>query len=207
MSQINDRKADRISLRRLPSIRTGITLIWFQDPPLFSKQSDEIVNRLRSVDNCSLFYFKNASNCFKYLKRARSYERILVVMDVCNTSTISGHISRLSRYRQIQTIFLMISAMDKDKDLDINLSDNTREEMDKIHEIFHDYQVLLERILKIIQEMNGTDDNMFTFSNRSEKALRNLDDERGPYIWSQSCKGESVDWFFHVFQETTAQLE
>ena len=98
MSENNDRRTHRISLRRLPSIRVGITLIWLQDSTSLSKENDEVINRLRGVDNCYLFYAKNIPTCFKYLKRAKSYERILIVMNVCNDSQISVHISRLCRY-------------------------------------------------------------------------------------------------------------
>ena len=172
MSEDNDRRTHRISLRRLPSIRTGITLIWFQDTISFSKESNESIDRLRRVDNCYLFYAKNISTCFKYLKRAKSYERIFIVIDVCNNSHISDHVSRLCRFRQISSIFMMISTVNKDTDVDIDLSANTREEMDKVHQIFHDYQLLVDRLLEIIRDVNTTDDGFFTFSNRSEKALR-----------------------------------
>ncbi len=192
MSQSSNKRTYQVSLRRLPSIRTGITLIWLENPSLLSRECDETINRLRVLDNCHILCYKNVSACFKYLKRARSYERIIIVMNVYNDSIITADISRLCQYRQIQSIFVMSLSANKDNCVAIDLSANIRDEIAKLGGIFHDYQALFDRLKKLMDEIDEFDDDLFTFFNRPEKALRDLRHELGPYIWSQALRGNFI---------------
>ncbi len=189
MSQPNHKRIYQVSLHRLPSIRTGVSLIWLENPSLLSKECNETVNRLRALDNCHIFCYKNVSACFKYLKRAKSYERIIVVMNVYNDSIITTDISRLCQYQQIQSIFIVTLITDKANGVDIDLSVNTRDEIAKIGGVFNDYQTLFDRLKQLMNEVDEFDDGLFTFFNRPEKALRDLRHELGSYIWSQALRG------------------
>ncbi|UJR11584.1 hypothetical protein I4U23_015764 [Adineta vaga] len=60
-------------------------------------------------------------------------------------------------------------------------------------EIFYDYNMLFSRLEQIINEFDNPDDDLFTIFNSHEKALRDLRNELGPYIWSQTLKTMSLD--------------
>jgi ABC-type transporter Mla subunit MlaD len=77
----------------------------------------------------------------------------------------------------------------KAKDVDRILSSNTRDEIGKINEVFHDSQSLLDRLQQLVNEVDENDDDFFTFFKQSEKAFRHISNELGSYIWSQSLRG------------------
>ncbi len=189
MSQSCGKRSYDIPIGRLPSLRTDITFIWLEDMSLLSKERDKIVNNLCASNNCQIFRYTNVSRCLKYLKRAKSYEHIVLIITIDNLSITTMEIARLCQHRQIQSVFIVSLTCAKDKDVDRILSSNTQDEIGKINEVFHDYQSLLDRLQQLVNEVDETDDDFFTFFNRSEKAFRHICDELGSYIWSQSLRG------------------
>jgi len=191
MSQVCDKRNHDIPIRYLPSLGTGVTLIWLEDTPSsLSRERDEIVDHLCASNNYRIFRYKNVSKCLRYLKHAKSYERIVIIITIDNLSITATDVSRLRQYRQIQSIFIVSLIVDNNKRIGGDLSDNTRDEIDKIAEVFHDYQSLLDRLQRLVNEVDKFDDNSFTFFYRSEKAFRHLSKELGSYIWSQSLRGK-----------------
>lgn len=191
MSQVCGKRTHDIPIRRLPSLRIGVTLIWLEDTPSsLSKERDKIVDRLCASDNCHIFRYANVSKCLKYLKQAKSYERIVIIITIHNLSINATDISRLCQHRQIQSIFIVSLIVDNNKRIGEDLSDNNRDEIDKISEVFHDYQSLFDRLQQLVDEVDEFDDNSFTFFHQPEKAFRHLSNELGSYIWSQSLRGK-----------------
>jgi hypothetical protein len=86
----------------------------------------------------------------------------------------------------------MSLSANKDNCVAIDLSANIRDEIAKLGGIFHDYQALFDRLKKLMDEIDEFDDDLFTFFNRPEKALRDLRHELGPYIWSQALRGNFI---------------
>jgi methyl-accepting chemotaxis protein len=190
MPQFNNKRTHDIPIRYLPSLRTSVTLIWLEDTSSLSREVVEIADNLCASNNCHIFRYTNVSKCLKYLKEAKSYERIIIIIIIDNLSITTTDISRLCQYRLIQSIFTLSSIADRDKDINRDLSGNIRDEIGKISEVFHDYQSLFDRLQQLVNEIDEFDDNFFTFFYRSEKTFRHLSTELGSYIWSQSLRGK-----------------
>jgi hypothetical protein len=189
MPQVCDKRTHGIPIRCLPSLHTGVTLIWLEDTlPSLSGERHEIIDHLFASDNRHIFRYTKVSKCLRYLKQAKSYEPIVLIITIDNLSITATDISRLCQYRQIQSIFIVSLIVDNNKRIVEDLSDNTRDEIDKITEVFHDYQSLLDRLQRLVNEVDEFDDNSFTFFHRSEKAFRHLSNEIDSYIWSESLR-------------------
>jgi len=147
MPQVCDKRTHDIPIRCLPSLRTGVTLIWFEDTPSsLSRERHEIIDHLFASDKCHIFRYTKVSKCLRYLKQAKSYEHIVIIITIEKLSITATDISRLRQYQQIQSIFIVSLIVDNNKRIGEDLSDNTRHEIDKIIEVFHDYQSLLDRL-------------------------------------------------------------
>ncbi|CAF3722987.1 unnamed protein product [Rotaria sp. Silwood1] len=188
MSKLHGKKAHDIPIHRLSSLCIGLTLIWIEDTSSFSRERDETLGRLCACNNCHIIRYTNVLKCLKYLNQAKAYERIVIIMTIDHYSINTSDTSRLFLCRQIQSIFMVPMVDGKDNGIGIDLLDNIRVEIGKICEIFHDYQSLFNRFQHLMNEADQFDDDFFVFFNRSEK-LRNLHNELGPYIWSQSLRG------------------
>ncbi|CAF1373548.1 unnamed protein product [Adineta ricciae] len=189
MSQLNRKsnRSDRFS-RRPSSLRTGFTIILYNGSNLESNESDKINNCIRALDNCYIFHCTNNSKCIKYLKRAQRHEYIVIVFNGSIGLISPTQIAELCQYKQIQHIFIISRMNEQNASTDTDLSVYTRDEVNIIAGVFRDCESLGARLQQLISEVNESDDDLFTFVNQSEKALRNLRDELGPYIWSQTYR-------------------
>ncbi|UJR16869.1 hypothetical protein I4U23_003767 [Adineta vaga] len=189
MSQLNVKRnrGDRI-FRRPSSLRIGITIILHEEPHLVSNNSDTINNHIRALNNCYIFHCTNNLKCIKYLKRAQRHEYIIILYNIINDSINISQIAELCQYQQVQHIFIVSLTNEQHESIDTDLSVYTRNEINKIGGVFYDYKSLEIRLQQQINELNDSDDDLFTFVNQSEKALRNLREELGPYIWSQTYR-------------------
>jgi hypothetical protein len=189
MSTIYHKRAHDIPIRCLPSLRTGLNLIWIDDMCSFSALRAETLDRLRAINTCTIVLYTNVSKCLKYLKQAKAYERTVLVINIDRNLIDFNDISRLLQYKQVQCILIVISADDTNSSTNIDLQNKIRTEMIKRCEVIHDYQSLLNRFDHLLKEADQFDDDFFVFFNRTEKSMRNLRNDLSTYIWSQSLRG------------------
>ncbi len=114
----------------------------------------------------------------------------MIVITTNNCFIIASDISRLVKYQHVQSIFMVALVDGKGNGAGIDFSNHTQDEIKKSGGLFHDYESLFDRLQELLNEANEIDDDFFSFFNRPEKALRDLRFELGPYIWSQSLRGE-----------------
>jgi hypothetical protein len=186
-------------LRRLPSIRGGVTFIWLEDSSLSSPyESGKTIARLRALKDCYILHYTTVSKCIKYLKRARSYESIILVLvisgayaDPNKASTVITDVSRLSDYHQVQSILILSSTS---KEIDSNTENDSlrkiQKDTNKLIGIFHDHQSIFCQMEHLISETEESDDGLFSAFNRREKALRDVRHELGAFVWSHSYRGQ-----------------
>jgi hypothetical protein len=155
----------------------------------FSDLRAETLDHLRAINTGTIVLYTNVSKCLKYLKQAKAFERIVLVMNIDRNRIGFNDVSRLLQYEQVQCIIIVTSADDKNSSTNIDLQNKIRIEMIKRCEVIHDYQSLINRFDHLLKEADQFDDDFFVFFNRTEKSMRNLRNELSTYIWSQSLRG------------------
>ena len=140
MFWIDRQRTDDIALRRLPSIRGGVTWIWLVDSHSLFTDHNEIIARLNSSDNFFLLHYTKVSKCTRYLKQAKPYECIILVLhtsfiDEKSRVTAEG-LSRFDRYDQIKSIFIVSPDQEND----------TRCDAVKPTHVFRDYQSMFIKL-------------------------------------------------------------
>ncbi len=176
MSGADRRRTHDIALRRLPSIRDSITVIWVEDSHLSSKDYDKIIARLNSLDNCFLVRYTALAKCIKYLKQARPYEHIILVLSINATdeesSIAAEDISQFDQYDQVQSTFILLPT---------NKNDIQGDTIKPTH-VFHNYQSMFIKLQELIHEIQENNDTLFTLFNIREKAMRDVRRDLGPFF-------------------------
>jgi hypothetical protein len=113
-----------VPLRRLPKIHSGITLVCIDDSSslLSSMNNEESIRLIDTYSHCNILQYTNLSKWIKYMKQARSYERMIILLVInefdSNDKRISSiDIDRINKYQQVQSI-LIIATGNKTNDND-----------------------------------------------------------------------------------------
>ena len=171
--------------RPVPLACSAINLIWLEHP--YSLQFDQNFKTFeKQLENqgCYLFLCTDISECIKYLKRARFYERVVIV----STIDIRDGILKLTRYANISSILVLVKEQ-LDPGIDSNRG-NSDLELTKIGLLtFTSRSELLERLDQLISELCRFDGTEFVKWNQQERSLHNLRDELGSFVWEHSYKG------------------
>ncbi|CAF1126872.1 unnamed protein product [Adineta steineri] len=132
----------------------------------------------------------------KYLKHARFYERIVIIVVISHdeeeTFITTENVSRLYQYRQIQMMITISFTNIKDDHINIILSINTQDNASKEIQKFQDYQSLIVQLQQLMDEAEDFDDGLFAVFNQREKALRDVRQELGAFVWGQSYRGQFI---------------
>ncbi|CAF1152594.1 unnamed protein product [Rotaria sordida] len=89
MPQSIDHRKVNVALRRLPTIRPSVTIVWIEDSCTSSRLFDnngENMNYVDSLHNHFIVWYTSILKSIKYFKQARSYERIIVVVVLADDS-------------------------------------------------------------------------------------------------------------------------
>ncbi|CAF1531000.1 unnamed protein product [Adineta ricciae] len=181
------------------STRSGITLIWFEDSELWSShESDETVTRLSALKNCFISRYATGSKCIKYLKRAQSYETIILVIvaddkqiDLHTPSTDAIDVSRIFQYRSVQSIFLVLRIANKvTGTIEANSFKTSYKTIDKLTGILDNHEAVYSQLQRLISEIEESDDGLFSTFNQRQKSLRHVRYELGAFVWSHSYRGQ-----------------
>ena len=170
----------------MPLIRGGITVISLEQHYQSLVSTNEYESKIAEINSSNKYFilrYTSISRCVQYFKRMRSYENVFLILH-CNT-TGDINVTRFNKYYQIRSIFVV--ANEKIVGYDHVWVDQTKH----VH-IFYDYQSLFEKLDHLMSDTQESDDSLFAIFNERERALRNVRQELGPFVWSQSYKGQSL---------------
>jgi len=178
----NDDKRYNIRLHRLSKIRSGITLVCIDNSNslLLSMNNEENINLIRGgYSHCNILRYTNLSKWIKYMKQARLYERIIILLvinefDMINKIISNIDIDRINQYEQIQSIFIIYQS-NKTNPIDkIHLFTDLKNKIDKLTGIYNDYQSASFHLQKSIGEIDELDDGSLIVFNKIEKSLKDV---------------------------------
>ena len=133
------------SLRTLPTIRCEILVFWIEEPDddlPTSEQSKTIINCIKDLHKCHTIICKSPSKCIRYLKGARKYERIIIIMVTEKIPT--QHLSAFIKYSQVQSIFIICPAS--------NINDNATSETIKPVDVFNNYDAMFMKFQQSLKK-------------------------------------------------------
>jgi len=168
MDQCDLRQRSNRSLRRLPEIHGGITLLSIDNSDLFLSSINNLKN-VKLIDfynNCNIIHYKSLSKCLKYMKHTRSYERIIILLAIHEYDD-KLHIETLGRmhqYNQIRSIMIV------DRTNQINL----KPKLEKLVGIYNDYIIAFKHLQKLINDADELEDGSFSTCNQKEKSLKDI---------------------------------
>jgi hypothetical protein len=185
------------SLRRLPKVHGGITLLTIDDSNLLltSMSNEENVQRTDFLNHCNVIHHKSLSKCMKYMKHARSYERIIVLLVIndfnINDKGISNidTIYRLNQYEQIQSLIIIDRTNKKNLKDEVNLFTSIRNKLEKLAEIYNDYLSASDHLQKLINDAEELDDGSLTKCNKGEKSLKDVHQDFIEFVSTHSYRG------------------
>ena len=164
--------------RNLPILRSPITIAWLEN--VQCSLTIDNANRMHAFlqnDHYSVIFYSNMRRCIKYLKRTRSREYVIAVIISYPIDAIHQMIERLRRYRIVQTIYIVTSERNitdwfSSMRNDITIFDNRNSMLNR-----------LETLLNDIYEANF-EGGLFTTFNQKERALKDIRDESGKFLWN-----------------------
>ena len=120
------------------------------------------------------------SKCIRYLKAARRYEHIVIVMII--NKVVIANISQFNNYPQLQSVLIVSS--------DSNNSDGILGETNKETYIFSDYQTMIIKLQQLTNDDQQTfNNNIFNTFDPNGRSLRDVHQNLGPFVWSHSYTG------------------
>jgi hypothetical protein len=197
MFSSDGRKRCNTRLHRLPKIRGGITLVCIDDSSslLSSMNNEESIRLPDAYSHCNILRYINLSKWIKYMKQARSYERIIVLLvinefDIMNKGISTIEIDRINKYQQVKSI-LIISRDNKTNNNNdkINLFTDTKIKVEKLVGIYSDYQSASHDLQKLIDEAEELDDGSLATLNKREKSLKDVRQDFIEFLCTHSYRG------------------
>ena len=182
--------SERLSTR-VSSIQNGISFISYSNRNhcLLRKYDKQFADVERL---CSVIRYTKLQQFLRSIKRLPTYEYVIVLLDELEYSILKNIIARLEQYRQIRAILIikssnMINAEEEDK---FKLHVGVNEETNKIIEIFGEYQSMFVRLEQLLHAAKERFDihNIFITLNCNQKALRDLRQELGPFLWTHTFR-------------------
>ncbi|CAM4847595.1 unnamed protein product [Rotaria magnacalcarata] len=175
-----DHQSKRNLLRRLPIVRCGMLLLWIEDsclPLSLSDKSKETITRINDLHKYHMIRYASTSKCIRYLKQARIYERIIIIMAINKIAV--ANISQFAKYEQIK--FILIVAPNN------NNNDNVLSETIVKTYLFSDHESMFVKLQLLAEEnQQAIDSNIFTTFDPNGRSLRDVHQHLGPFVWSHS---------------------
>ncbi|CAF3259423.1 unnamed protein product [Rotaria socialis] len=176
------RKRVNVPLRRLPKIRSGTTLLSIEElkSSLSLLDEGERICLTNADDHCNIIRYTNLSKSMKYIRQARSYERIIVLVELTdfrrkdNKKPIHDFLHQINQYLQVSSIILVCrndrAYSSDEKYLDMPMKINC----EKLVGIYNDYRSASAALQKVIDEGTYSEDGSLTTVNPKEKSLKNV---------------------------------
>ncbi|CAF4431263.1 unnamed protein product, partial [Rotaria magnacalcarata] len=175
-----DHQSKHNLLRRLSIVRCGMLLLWIEDsclPLSLSDKSKETITRINDLHKYHMIRYASTSKCIRYLKQARIYERIIIIMAINKIAV--ANISQFAKYEQIK--FILIVAPNN------NNNDNVLSETIVKTYLFSDHESMFVKLQLLAEEnQQAIDSNIFTTFDPNGRSLRDVHQHLGPFVWSHS---------------------
>jgi len=157
--------------------------------------NEESIRLPDAYSHCNILRYINLSKWIKYMKQARSYERIIVLLiinefDIMNKGISTIEIDRINKYQQVKSI-LIISRDNKTNNNNdkINLFTDTKIKVEKLVGIYSDYQSASHDLQKLIDEAEELDDGSLATLNKREKSLKDVRQDFIEFLCTHSYRG------------------
>ncbi len=181
--------------RRTASIHEGISLLIVGNP-LQHLDSEEKNLHLKFINYCFVFRCTNLLQCIKYFKKASRREYVILLFHNFDKDKIQTMISQLGQYQQIQAIFVLHCSNNTDDvsyETHFKNAGNTcsHESKIKLIQSSSEGEPLLSKVQQLIIDTknNLKDAGLFSMCNSPEKALRDLRQELGSFVWTHTFRG------------------
>jgi hypothetical protein len=199
MNYINNRKnIPNYRSRRVASIHEGVSLL-IVDNPSQHVDSEEKNLHLNFINYCFVFRCTDLLQCIKYLKKASRREYVILLFHNFDKDKIQTMISQLDQYQQIQAIFVLHRSNNTDDvscETHYKNAGNTCSHESKIKLIQNssEGEPLLTSVQQLIisTKKNLKDTGLFSMCNSPEKALRDLRQELGSFVWTHTFRGRCL---------------
>jgi hypothetical protein len=175
-------------------MRSGVTIVWIEASGFSSSWSKNIEQTIVDI-TVRLIHFTHLSKCIKYLKQARSYERVIIVSIVNDGSNVKKETSiattdlyRLRNYQQIHSILIVSHTFTTHGSSPTKILTDDEKDLSQILEVFSGYQSMLIRLQQLIDNIQELDNELFTPFNQRIHALRDVRQQLGGFVWSCSFK-------------------
>lgn len=131
---------------------------------------------------CSVVHHRKMSRFFRYLKQLPTYGYVIVLINDLSPIVACQLISRLDTYRQVKVILLT--------SLSDSFSASHLQPTNRTIRVFHDYSVMFDHLQQIVNQATEEFDNgdSFIIYNRAEKALRDLREHLGSFLWTNTFR-------------------
>ncbi|CAF2112656.1 unnamed protein product [Rotaria magnacalcarata] len=161
-------------LRRLPTVRSGLLLLCIEGSGLslsMSKKFKETIIQINDLHKYHMICYTSTSKCIRYLKEARIYERIIIIMVINKIAT--ENISQFAKYHQIKSI-LVVSP-------DNNNNEYTPSETIADTYVFSDHESMFAKLQFLTDEdQQAVEKNIFNTFNPDGRSLRDVRQYLGP---------------------------
>lgn len=181
-------------LRRIISIYGGVSLLILHNSSQYLNSDDKNLH-INFTNYCFVYYCKDISQCIKYFKKASSHEYVILLFYDFDKDKIQAIVSQFDQYQQIQAIFILHSSINNDN-LEYKLNDDNDNKCSyksgiKLVKNFRERESLVSSLQQVIIEIghNVKDGGLFNICNSPEKALRDLRQELGSFVWTHTFRG------------------
>lgn len=164
---------------RLPSLRDDITMIWLTNHASILKDDIEMVTCLRVLYNHTFLYYTKISKAMKYMKRAKPYEYLVVVIDGLGLQFAKTIFNRFQQNRQVRTVIMVTNEKEE-----LEYTTSMLKTFNKIV-ICRDHESLsiqLQQLLQHLTKQIEHNDNII-ICNNNENAVRDVRNEPGAFAW------------------------
>ena len=207
-SSFNDGRRCNVQLRRLSKIRSGITLVYIDaSSSLASINNDERIRLANAYSHCNILQYTSLLKFSKYLKQARSYEYIIILLTIDNLNIANDGISgicinQIGQYHQVQSIIIIYRSPRINRDDKIYLFKEVKKKTDKLVGIHNDYQSASSHLQKLIAEVEELDDGALCTFNGRNKSLNDARENFLEVLSTQSFRGSfiylPISFFFDI---------
>ena len=160
----------------------SVTVVSISDSKSSLVKLDDHLKQKDILRKCSVFHHRKAPRFFKNLQRFATYEDVIVLVNGLNAEKTKWLTSTLYSYRSVKSILVL--SVSKTDDL------QHEEARNKTIDIFHDYPSMSSYVEKLLDqiEKESSDQDAFIIYNRPQKALKDLREHLGSFIWTNTVR-------------------
>ena len=173
----------------------GLSLIIYKNPSTAKNESlNDVCSNL--PESCSIIECTQLSQCIKACKKLPRDQHIILLLMGWTNQERNTIIQQLIKYHPIKDVFNLLydqQVIEKSIDNGFSEKQNTRDPVilpsvvkDK------DKNEVLQRMFDVIFKQDSLlkNKNLFTICDTNQKSMKDLEKERGLFVWTQSLRGK-----------------